>query len=192
MPIYWRKGTIRAQLTTALALTLAPPIAFCQTVSPQPQAATSEAAGKLPQFEVASVRPNPKGGIAGVQSYPGGRVRCQFCMPLWLIMAAFDVQSYQIAGAPEWLHREGYSIDAEPPASSDSAKLNPPSPNSPLSQEQRLMLQALLIDRFQLKFHRENRTSQIYELTRASGALKMQPPEDPNGAPWAGSIAGGA
>jgi uncharacterized protein (TIGR03435 family) len=193
MLTHWREARVRALLTAALALNLAAPIALCQiAASPQPQAAAPEPNRKLPEFEVASVKPNPRGGVAGVQTYPGGRVRCQFCMPAWLMMAAFDVQSYQIAGDPEWIHREGYSIDAEPPASSESAKLKPPSPNSPLSQEQRLMLQAPLIDRFQLRFHRESRTSQIYLLTRGDRALKLQPPKDANADPWAGSVAEGA
>jgi uncharacterized protein (TIGR03435 family) len=106
-------------------------------------------------------------------------------------MFAFDVQPYQVAGGPGWIHEAAFSIDAEPPASSESARLNPPSPYSPLSEEQRLMLRALLIDRFQLKFHRENRTGQVYVLAKGSGALNLQPPKDVNGDPWVGSNAGG-
>ena len=57
------------------------------------------------------------------------------------------------------------------------------------------MLQALLIDRFQLKFHFESRQGQTYLLERGKGKLNLQPPKDKTAYPWAGgdyktSIAG--
>ena len=192
MPVCCRKGRSRVLLCAALVLALISPNAFCQTgTSLRPQAAAPEADRKLPEFEVASVKPNTKGGVAGFQTFRGGRIRCEYCRLEWLVMFAFDVQSYQVAGGPGWIREGAYSIDAEPPASSESATLNPPSPYSPLGEEQRLMLRAMLIDRFQLKFHRENRTGQVYALTKGSGALKLQPPKDANTDPWVGSNAGG-
>jgi len=192
MPVCCREGISRVLLFAALVLSLISPNAFCQTDTPlQPRAVAPEADRKLPEFEVASVKPNTKGGFPGVQTFPGGRVRCEYCRLEWLVMFAFNVQSYQVAGGPGWIHEDAYSIDAEPPASSESARLNPPSPYSPPSEEQRLMLQALLIDRFQLKFHRENKIGQVYVLTQGGGALKLQPPKDANARRWVGSIAGG-
>lgn len=192
MPVCSREGGSRVLLCAALVLALISPNAFCQTDSPlRLQAAAPKADLKLPEFEVASVKPNMKGGIAGFQTFPGGRIRCEYCRLEWLIMFAFDIQSYQITGGPAWMHEAAYSIDAEPPASSESARHNPPSLYSPLDEEQRLMLQALLIGRFQLKFHRENRTGQVYVLTKGGGALKLKPPKDATLDPWVGSIVGG-
>jgi len=180
---------LRVLLCAALALDFTPTGAFCQTSAPpQPPAVAPEITPKLPEFEVASVKPNPKGGVAGFNTYPGGRIRCEYCRFEWLVRYAFDLQPYQIVGGPEWIHVDGYSIDAKPPATSESAKLNPPAPYSPLSDEQRLMLQALLIDRFQLKFHRENRTGQVYELIKGTGTLKLFPPKDPINPGWVGSV----
>lgn len=98
-------------------------------------------------------------------------------------MYAFDVKAYQIVGGPAWIHHDGFSIDAEPPASSESSKLNPPSPNSPLSEEQRQMLQALLIDRFGLKYHFEARDSRVYWLVRTGKQLKLTKTNDPTKPP---------
>lgn len=107
-------------------------------------------------------------------------------------MFAFDVQPFQIAGGPAWMHTDRYDIVAKPPASSESSRLNPPSTRSPLSEEQRQMLQSLLIDRFQLKFHREDRTGSVFVLAKGRGELKLQPPKDEHEFSWAGSNAGGA
>jgi len=43
----------------------------------------------------------------------------------------------------------------------------------------REMLQALLIDRFQLKFHRETKTGDVYLLERSGATLRLHPEEIP-------------
>jgi uncharacterized protein (TIGR03435 family) len=146
----------------------------------------------LPKFEVASIKPNPNGGIAGFFGYPGGKVRVGFSTVEMLMSYAFEVQPFQIAGAPSWVQNDHYDIVGIPPASSESSKANPPSPKFPLSHEQRQMLQALLMDRFQLKFHRETRTGPVYVLVKRGSTLKLQPAKNNNESPWVGSNIGGA
>jgi uncharacterized protein (TIGR03435 family) len=54
------------------------------------------------------------------------------------------------------------------------------------------MLQSLLIDRFELKHHREMREGPVYLLTRnGSKPLKMQEAKDKNAYPWSGGLGGG-
>jgi uncharacterized protein (TIGR03435 family) len=48
------------------------------------------------------------------------------------------------------------------------------------------MLQALLIDRFQLKYHVETREVETYLLELGKGKLNLQPPKDKSAYPWAG------
>jgi uncharacterized protein (TIGR03435 family) len=103
---------------------------------------------------------------------------------------AFHVQPFQIAGGPSWTQDALYSVEAKPPASSPSAKSNPPYPKAAPNDEQRRMLQALLIDRFHLKLHRETREGPVYLLMRGRKPLKLEPTRDPNEYPWAGSLAG--
>ena len=64
-----------------------------------------------------------------------------------LIEEAFDVQSFQVSGGPQWNNDERFDIVAIPPASSKSSKANPPYPQAPPNDEQRQMLQTLLAAR---------------------------------------------
>lgn len=111
----------------------------------------------------------------------------------YLVMVAFDVQQFQVTGAPSRIDDNDarYDIQAEPPDSSPSSKANPASPKLPPDTEEREMLQSLLIDRFHLKFHRETREGTVYLLTRGDKELKLQTPKDKNAYPWAGGIARG-
>jgi len=45
------------------------------------------------------------------------------------------------------------------------------------------MLQSLLMERFQLKFHRESKIGAVYVLARGSGELKLQAPKDKDASP---------
>lgn len=159
-----------------------------------PAAAAADA--KLPDFEVASVKPsNPgEGEINGFYTYPGGRVVGNGCTLQYLIMVAFDVQPFQVSGGPSWAGLVGgdrYDIQAIPPASSQSSHSNPALHKNPPNEEQRQMLQSLLIERFQLKFHRETREGSVYLLMRGDKELKLQTPKDKNAYSWAGGITGG-
>ena len=147
-----------------------------------------------PAFEVVSVKPsamqNNNTGI-GLFTYPGGRIRANMCSLDYLITEAFGVQFFQLAGGPRWIHEDRFDIDAKPPANSPASKANPRSFKLPPNPEQRLMLQALLADRFQLRYHRETTEGPVYLLTRTNKELKLQPAPDPTAYPWVGSVAGG-
>jgi uncharacterized protein (TIGR03435 family) len=153
---------------------------------PQPQ--------NLPEFEVASLKPsNPKrsGGV-GWLTYPGGRVVIGHSTLEMLIEFAFDVHAFQISGGPGWINDDQYDIEARAPATSKSSKANPSSPKAPLSDEQRQMLQALLIDRFHLKFHRSTREGTVYVLVVGNKELKLTERKDKGDFSWVGSPRGGA
>jgi uncharacterized protein (TIGR03435 family) len=130
----------------------------------------------------------------GLYSYPGGEVRCNGCALEYLIMRALDVQQFQILGGPAWkdlVSGDRFDIEAKPPESSSSARSTPTSSKSAPNEEQRQMLQSLLADRFQLKFHRETKEGTDYILSRGTGQLKLTPPKDKSAFPWAGGISGG-
>jgi uncharacterized protein (TIGR03435 family) len=110
-------------------------------------------------------------------------------------MLALDVRYQQISGGPSWVDMSRgtrYDIEAKPPESSQAVKLNNPVKKTPPSAEQRQMLQSLLMDRFQLKFHVEKRDGVVYTMSRGNKPLKLQPPKDPAGFHWAGQPGGGA
>ncbi len=143
-----------------------------------------------PAFEVASVKPWASRELGGVHTYPGGRVALRGCTLHYLIEQAFHVQPFQVSGGPDWMQSERYDIDAKPPESSKSSQLMPPHTRVPLNEEQRQMLQSLLMERFQVKYHRETREGPVYLLVRGNKALKLVDAKDKSAYPWAGSLAG--
>jgi uncharacterized protein (TIGR03435 family) len=154
--------------------------------------AAAQTAG--PAFEVASVKSadaNPRPGI-GLFTYPGGRVEAHFCKLDYLISLAYDRQLFQISGGPRWIREDRFDIVAKPPASSKSSQSNPNSPKLPPNEEQRLMLQALLADRFQLQLHRESKEGPVYFLVKSGKPLALTPAKDRDEYPWVGSVGGGA
>lgn len=168
------------------------PQAVCQASATVTKPA--DAGAQAPAFEVASIRPSGLSQgeeVNGFYTYPGGRIVARGCSLKYLIMLAFDLQPFQISGAQGQIDDNGYDIQAKPSDSSRSSKLNPVSPKSPPSEEQRQMLQSLLIDRFQLKFHSAAKEGFVYILTESGKELKLQTPRDKNSYPWAGSIEGG-
>jgi uncharacterized protein (TIGR03435 family) len=148
-----------------------------------------------PAFEVVSVKPsNPNGGrmeINGFYTYAGGRIVCHGCTLEYLLMEAFDVQSFQIAGGPVWLHSDRFEIEARPPATSKSVNANPMSPKAPPNAEQRQMVQTLLADRFQLKSHRDTKQGTVYLLVRGSKPLRLNEPKVKSDFEFAGFANGG-
>jgi uncharacterized protein (TIGR03435 family) len=135
---------------------------------------------KLPAFEVATIKPiNPNaGGVVGFISSPGGRVNVGFATVKMLMDYAFDVQDFQVAGGPDWASAEKYDIVGVPPDASMSRTAKAPPIGATPSAEQRQMLLSLLLLRFGLKFHRENREGPVYFLIKGNGKLEMHDAKD--------------
>lgn len=181
-------------LRTTVIIVATATAAFGQSHAPGgTRVQTAHTESSLPEFEVATIKPsNPLAGIIGVLTYPGGKVTVGHSTTVMLMAYAFDVQQSQILGAPSWARNDQYDIAAIPPAPSNSSSANPRSLKFPLTGEQRQMLQALLIDRYQLKFHIANRTGTVYRLILGRAKLRLQPPDHTDRPPWVGSPGGGA
>lgn len=136
-----------------------------------------------PAFEVASLKPansgnnGVMGGCHGIDSrYSGaneratapplGRCVINYARLSHMIGIAFRVGSMgYIKGGPDWLMMgaDRFSVDAK---AEDPTKA---------TEDQLLqMLQGLLIERFKLKFHRENRDMPGYALVVAKNGPKLQ------------------
>lgn len=149
---------------------------------------------ELPTFEVASVKPSdPREMRIGLLTFPGGRIMATLNTLEMLIEEAYSIQPFQLSGGPAWMRTDRFDVQAKPPVSSMSSKSNPPYSKAPMNQEQRLMLQSLLRDRFQLEIRRSIKDGPIYRLERDEGrVLKLREPKDREAYPWAGSNAGGS
>lgn len=76
------------------------------------------------------------------------------------IKFAYGVQDSQISG-PDWLQSEHFDIIAKA--------------DSPVAEDQlKLMMQALLADRFQLSIHRQNKELSAYAMIVAKGGAKVK------------------
>jgi uncharacterized protein (TIGR03435 family) len=134
----------------------------------QPQAAKPRA------FEVASVKPNTSEDLrnAALQYLPGGRFVARNVPLIFIIGEAYHVPytSARLSGGPDWVRREKYDIEGTAPADAFPAG----TPAKTRVQGTRLMLQALLADRFQLVMRRETKEAPAYLITVAKGGPKLQ------------------
>lgn len=123
--------------------------------------ARAQADTARPQFQVASVKPNPSEDASmRLDIQPGGRfVTANIPLPQ-LIRFAYALQLYQIAGAPSWA--DGARFDISATADRDIVPTGPWSPGRFAVVQ--LMTQSLLADRFKLVAHHETRPSQAYSL----------------------------
>ena len=110
-----------------------------------------------PAFDVASVKPSAPGQSLELTPLANGRFHASGITLRILIRAAYQVQDFQISGAPAWLDTERYDIDAKSSAPATS-------------EQSRLMLQSLLTDRFKLKLRRESKETPALALVVANAA----------------------
>lgn len=154
-------GVKKATLAAIGVAALAVPILAGMLKAPAIHAQSATAI--QPKFELASIKPNGRRGGGTMRPWPG---RLTASAPLGVLMeAAYHVQPFQIVGGPEWVKIDGYTVDAKASGNPDHGQM-------------RLMLQSLLADRFQLRFHRESRQMSSYALMPAAGGLKLATPRD--------------
>lgn len=122
----------------------------------------------LPAFDAASIKPSKEGpGHTGWHSDPG-IVTWQNQTLRGLAAIAWTLQDNQVEGGPKWMDSDRYLIQARTAGPSDDP-------------EMRLMLRALLKERFQLAFHMETKVVPGFALVTAKSGLKIQPAQNPTG-----------
>ncbi len=89
-----------------------------------------------------------------------------------LIANAYGLGMHQVIGLPEWGGTDRYFLEA----TMDREKLEAfkTLPIDEQLRQQRLMMQAVLADRYQLKAHLETREMPVYELVVAHGGPKLR------------------
>jgi len=149
----------KAVLVATGSAVLAGPLAVGIMSAPAIRAQSTPAAAALPVFEVASVkRSQPGGRGTGIGTDPG-RLRITNASLKQCIQWAYNVKVYQITG-PGWLDSDRFDIVAK------AGRLA-------LEDRLRLMLQALLADRFELALHRDKKELPVYALTVSKEGAKI-------------------
>jgi len=120
-------------------------------------------------LEVASVKPHPVppgsfGFAAAGMKVTGNRVTTAGTLTT-LVVTAYNVPDYQVTGA-DWAGMDRDEIyDIEAKAEGEAV----------LTKDQaRVLLQAVLTDRFKLKIHRDSKEMPVYNLVVAKGGLKIK------------------
>jgi uncharacterized protein (TIGR03435 family) len=121
-----------------------------------------------PAFDAASVKPSPSGTRVEFAPVTSGRVHVRNATIANLITVAYQVLPAQISGLPGWVDSERYDIEAKSETNASAA-------------DTRLMLQALLADRFHLQIRRESREMPAYALVVANGKTTKMTPADKSG-----------
>ncbi len=124
--------------------------------------------GKL-EFEVATIKPSPppepgRGYTVGCRGGPGQAdpemFRCQNMSSMNFISVAFGMNYYQVM-APDWMYADKFDVIAKVPAGTTKEQFA-------------IMLQNMLIDRFELVTHHESKEISTYDLVVAKNGPKFK------------------
>lgn len=133
--------------------------------------ALAQAPAAAPAFEVISIRsadlPTPEtmrsGQFRAGATISQGNADFQFVTLADLLPYAYRVKSFQVIG-PQSLRESRWNIRAKLPEGASQDRVPE-------------MVQAMLLDRFKLAIHHENRDLPVYELIVVKGGPKLQPSE---------------
>ena len=153
----WTQGS------SALPLTLVRATEQTAWAIPElPPSRVRMSADAKPEFAVATIKPSrpdaPRGGY-GIRAQV---VTTTNVTVSWMIKLAYNVHADQISGAPSWVDSERYDTVGRTET-----------PGEPSRDQMKLMIQKLLIDRFQLKFHTEKKELPVYAMVVAKGGPKL-------------------
>jgi uncharacterized protein (TIGR03435 family) len=155
---------VRATDQTAWAIPEAPP------------APVRMHADAKPEFAVATIKPSRPDAPRGGYGIRGQDVTTTNVTVSWMLKLAYNVHANQISGGPAWLESERYDTVGR----SDT-------PGEPNRDQMKLMVQKLLVDRFQLRFHTEKKELPVYAMVVAKGGPKISVSAgDPNAFPGIG------
>jgi Protein of unknown function (DUF3738) len=129
-----------------------------------------------PEFAVATIKPSNPNSQGTGYGFRGREVITVNTSVNWLITLAYSLHAHQILGGPGWLDSENYDVTGRPDT-----------PGQPSRDQLKLMIQKLLADRFQLKFHMEKKEMKAYTITVLKTGAKIAVSQaDPNSSPGVG------
>jgi uncharacterized protein (TIGR03435 family) len=165
-------GTLTLGAPQALSLARATPETAWAIPDPPPPPVRM-APDANPAFEVATIRPSDPARREQIITLRGAEVITTNVTLHDLINLAYWLHPKQLTGGPAWTESEKYDMTGKPDV-----------PGQPNVDQMKVMIQKLLADRFQLKFHREKRELPAYAVGIAkTGAKITKSQDDPKGLP---------
>ena len=125
-----------------------------------------------PAYDVSTVKPSKADATTAGSMFNGGKYEGTNITVRGLLGSAFGKREALIVGMPQWAKQlhfdvQGKSLDTD---ESSLKKQN--------MKDRQLMLRKLLEDRFQLKWHMEQREIPVYAMVVAKGGIKMKAPAE--------------
>jgi uncharacterized protein (TIGR03435 family) len=157
-----------AAIAVALMLLALPIRAQLPTMSDVDRGTDTPAAGPLPEWDVAVIKPHPAEDHSMMWQMTADGLSL-INLPLeMMICSAWDVKPYQVSGLSGWMKSSTFDLTAKVSGDDVAAykKLN--------VAQRRKMLQNLLTERFQLKVHMETKTLPIYDLVVDKSGSKLK------------------
>jgi uncharacterized protein (TIGR03435 family) len=124
------------------------------------------------EFEVATIKPtDPDQRMGNFRTQPGGRLTAQGMTMRFLIMRAFNAMNNDsVTGLPAWADSERFDINAKAPSMDESTPQMDMEAMAP-------MIRSLLVDRFKLKYHMEEKPVSAYSLVAGKPKMKKADPD---------------
>jgi len=117
-----------------------------------------------PSIEVAAIRQNTNRAAPVSLSVSGPRlIITAYGLP-GLLMTAYGMDRFQIVGGPNWIDSDRFDITVKAAGQETLT-----------SAQVRLLIQTLLVQRFQLRAHRETQDVPAYDLVIAKSGLRIKP-----------------
>jgi uncharacterized protein (TIGR03435 family) len=159
--------------------------AVTETPTPNPSGTAESLPAPPPaEFDVADIKLSPPDAQANGRLLPNGRIDFQGITMKQIFTLAWDINDDELlAGAPKWFDTTKYSLVAK--ASSITADVNGGVQVD--VDDTRAMLRALLVERFKIKTHIEERPVDAYTLV-VGDKTKLQAADPANRTRWINGV----
>ena len=131
------------------------------------------------RFEVASIKPYVDIGPTRLRMQSNGQFDLTGSPVRLMLRNAFRVQDHHLVGVPDWANTDRYSVLAKAPTGVPVTAMP-------------TMLTNLMVDRFNLAFHRETREVETFDLVLTDGDARLGPALRPTSAECEARITSGA
>jgi bla regulator protein blaR1 len=164
----------KALLATAAAAAILAPVGLGMMNAPSLRAQAQPA--QQVAFEVASIKEHKTDDREfQIGFMPSGKIVFKGISLTWVITNAYDLPFQtmgleRLTGVPKWVSETRYDIEATPEPGAIPAGASP----AVRRERMRMMLQALLAQRFQLAIRRETKELPVYAVVVGKGGPKLQ------------------